>query len=349
MVRALGRLEIQRPARSTLRYVQIALFALSCGPKPAADIHNNVVYQLYTHQWTSLDRPPAGINLRTLETARLERLSLAIWQPDPAQPEAQPESLEALQASLKIAQGILERREVLGWISMEGTAALGDDPTQIDHFLSGGVKVVGLAHLRTNAFIDSATDQPQHGGLSVAGQALAQRVLDQGAILDTAHASEEAARDLIGLSRMAGRPIISSHTAARALCDHPRNITDSAAKEIADTGGLIGVIFHSPYLHCGSQGKRADVAILARHIHHLVALVGSEHVALGTDWAGLIITPVGLSEPTGLPLLARALRDTGMSRSAIQEVFSGNAAKMAEWLTPQAPARLQPKDQRKAR
>src|SRR5690606_20870976 len=100
--------------------------------------------------------------------------------------------------------------------------------------------------------------------------------------------SDRAVEDVIALSRASGVPTIATHSNARALADHPRNLTDEQLRAIASTGGIVGVNFHSRFLVSGRPATLADVV---KHVMHLVRVAGVEHVAIGSDFEGDINPP----------------------------------------------------------
>lgn len=171
----------------------------------------------------------------------------------------------------------------------------------------------------------SSTD-PRHRnlGLTVDGRRFVRAVLAAGALVDLAHASESTFWDVAALAHEQGRPLLVSHTASRALRDHPRNLSDAQLREVARSGGVVGLTLHAPHL---VDGLEATVGDVARHAAHLVAVMGPTHVAIGSDIDGRIHPVRGLRTHAGIPKLARALRDAGLS-GALGAILRSNAARV---------------------
>ena len=114
-------------------------------------------------------------------------------------------------------------------------------------------------------------------------------------------------------------PVIASHSDAHTLRAHPRNLTDEEIRCIADTGGVIGLNFHGPFV-----GSDADLAMVADHADHIAAIGGYEVVALGSDFDGYIRTPSGLEDASCLPALWAELRRRGWTEEQVRGVQGEN-------------------------
>jgi membrane dipeptidase len=146
-----------------------------------------------------------------------------------------------------------------------------------------------------------------------------------GVPVDVSHASDRATRDVLSLARESGVPVIATHSNARAVTDARRNLADAEIRAIAESGGVVGVNFHSRFL---VKGRRATIDDVVRQIQYLVRLVGVEHVAIGSDFEGDILPPRGLEDVRAMPALARALEHRGLSRSAVERIFGLNALRV---------------------
>lgn len=165
----------------------------------------------------------------------------------------------------------------------------GQDAHQwIDIFHRFGVRAMHLTYNRRN-WVGDGCLEPADGGLSVHGRDVIRHLNDVGILIDTAHTGRQSTLDAAKASRT---PIIASHTSCRAVYDHPRGKTDDELRAIADGGGVIGICAIPSFL-----GPTASIRNLLDHIDHAVQLVGSAHVAIGTDQA--YCGP----EPEGLPSL----------------------------------------------
>ena len=202
-------------------------------------------------------------------------------------------------------------------LSLEGAHGLGPEAAYLDAAFADGYRVVGLAHFFDNEFAGSLHGTTKHG-LTDAGRALVQRLDALGVIIDLAHASPTVVEEVLALSP---RPPVVSHTGIHSACQSPRNLSDARMKRIAAAGGLIGVGFW--------EGAICDTspAGIARHLLAAVALVGVDHVSLGSDWDGTIHTTVDAAR---LPQITQALLDAGAAEETIAAVMGGNLVRFLE-------------------
>lgn len=207
------------------------------------------------------------------------------------------------------------------WLSFEGAAPLLEDPDSVARWTARGVRVFGLVHTTDNAIAGSSAGT-SNVGLTPEGRDLVHRIFDAGGIVDVSHASDAATDEIVKLGEHRGRPVVATHSNARALTPHPRNLTDDQIRAIARTGGVVGVNFHSRFLVARGRAKLSDVVL---HVRHLVRVAGADHVAIGSDFEGDILPPRELSDVRGFPRLATALARSGMPSSDIARVFGGNA------------------------
>jgi membrane dipeptidase len=143
--------------------------------------------------------------------------------------------------------------------------------------------------------------------------------------VDVSHASDRAVADVLALSRETSGVVVATHSNARRLADHPRNLTDEQLRGIAATGGVVGLNFHAPFVVRGRPALLSDVV---KQALYLIQVAGIEHVALGADFEGGIRPARGLQDASRFPDLARALLSAGLSESAVRRVFSENALRV---------------------
>jgi membrane dipeptidase len=129
------------------------------------------------------------------------------------------------------------------------------------------------------------------------------------------------------MARSAGVPVVASHSNARALAEHPRNLHDSEIRAVASTGGLVAVNFHSAYLARGRAGTLDDVV---RHVVHVVRVAGVAHVGVGSDFEGGIRPPSELTSVADVQKLPPALRAAGLSDSDVRRIMGSNALSILE-------------------
>jgi membrane dipeptidase len=212
------------------------------------------------------------------------------------------------------------------WLSFEGIGALADQPEALTAWAARGLRVLGPVHTRQNELASSSGDPKAASfGLTAKGKAFLRMAQSRGIVLDVSHASDRAARDMLALARELSAPVIATHSNARALAPHPRNLADTELRAIAASGGVVGVNFHSPFLVSGRPATLADVVA---QIRYLSRLMGVEHVAIGSDFEGDIRAPAELGDVGGYQRLAKALMAAGLARPDVEGIFSRNALRV---------------------
>ncbi|HEY6552172.1 MAG TPA: membrane dipeptidase [Vicinamibacteria bacterium] len=214
----------------------------------------------------------------------------------------------------------LERRRhdprlTAGFLGLEGAHGLEGQADRVEVLYRAGYRMVGLVHFFDNEVAGSAHGV-EKGGLTRLGQETVRRLEALGMLVDLAHASARTIDDVLA---MATRPVVVSHTGVRATCDNARNLSDDQLRRIAATGGVIGIGYWDTAV-CGQ-----DAAAIARAIAHAVAVVGPEHVALGSDFDGAVSVPF---DTTGLAVLVDALLAAGLPEPAIAQVMGGNVVRL---------------------
>jgi membrane dipeptidase len=157
----------------------------------------------------------------------------------------------------------------------QDTAMIGTALDRLAALKRRGVRVVQLTYNLRNLSGDGALE-PGNAGLSRLGHATIARIEQEKLLLDLAHGGARTIAEAIAAAR---RPLTISHTGARAVYDHPRNVSDEAIRAVSGTGGVTGIYF-MPYLAASSKPTSAD---LIRHIEHVADIGGEDHVAIGTD------------------------------------------------------------------
>lgn len=211
-------------------------------------------------------------------------------------------------------------------LSIEGAGAFAEDPTQIDRFITAGVRFVGPVHMKDNRLSGSATGKTK-GGLSDLGKALAERVYAAGALVDVSHMSDAGFADLVPIAKRHDAPIVATHSNARALADHPRNLSDDQLRAIAASKGVVGINFHGDYLKPGGGASLEDAAAQARY---LADVMGVDCVAIGSDFDGAN-PPPDLADASYLPALGRALEKKGFSARDVRKIFSLNVLRVLDF------------------
>ena len=160
-------------------------------------------------------------------------------------------------------------------VGTQDTAMVGPELDRLGQMKKDGVLSVQLTYNNANLAGDGSLE-PRNGGLTKLGKATIERIEAEKQLLDLSHGG---ARTMAEAAAFAKRPLVISHTGARALTDHPRNTADETIKAVADKGGVVGVYF-MPYLTPDQHPKGAD---LIAHIEHVANVAGEDHVGIGTD------------------------------------------------------------------
>ena len=202
-------------------------------------------------------------------------------------------------------------------LGIENGYALGLDPKRVEHFRQRGVVYMTLCHNGDNDLCDSARGNQEHGGLSELGRTVIREMNRVGMMVDLSHAAESSFYQAIEASHT---PIVCSHSSARALCDHPRNLTDDQLRALAASGGVAQVCLYDGFLR-KEGGATIDDAV--RHIVHMVKVAGIDHVGIGTDFdgdGGII----GCADASEVINLTRHLRAAGFTLQDIEKLWGGN-------------------------
>ncbi|MEO6603161.1 MAG: membrane dipeptidase [Polyangiaceae bacterium] len=222
------------------------------------------------------------------------------------------------------------------FLAFEGAGQLADNPASLARWATRGLRIVGLVHTEANELASSSGDpEPKPFGLTERGRAFVLRAFELGLIVDVSHASDRAVTDILAVAKESHGVVVATHSNARALANHPRNLTDDQLRGIAATGGVVGVNFHGPFL---ARGRAARLSDIVTQVRHLTQVAGIEHVAIGSDFEGDIRPPVDLADASRFPRLSTALAKAGFDDLAIRRIFAGNALRV---LCPDAPARTQ--------
>jgi membrane dipeptidase len=228
-------------------------------------------------------------------------------------------------------------------------------PRALPRFAALGVRYVTLCHNASHEWCDAATDEPRHGGLSDDGVGIVREMRRRGILVDVSHASDYALLHALDAVRC---PVIASHSSARALCDHPRNLSDSLVRDVARSGGVV-MANSAPFLLDGEAARvqRARAAEWKRraaelpaddprargelrrelaaahpvptvpleryvdHLLHLVEVAGEEHVGIGSDFDGITDVLSGFEDASRYPDLAAALLARGLPPRAVRMIL----------------------------
>ena len=203
-------------------------------------------------------------------------------------------------------------------LGIENGIALDGKIENLKHFADRGIVYMTLCHNGDNDICDSASKtQNTHGGVSAFGEQVIQEMNRLGILVDMSHAGEKSFYDALDIST---RPIVCSHSSARALCDHPRNLTDDQMRALAAKGGVAQTTIYHGFLRKDAEATILDVIA---HLEHAIRVMGIDHVGLGTDFDGDGGVR-GLADASELIHFTRQLLRKRYSDEDIQKIWGGN-------------------------
>jgi len=266
-----------------------------------------------------------------------------------------PEAL-ALALTAADAERAMRAGRIASFIGMEGGHVLENSLGALRAYHALGARYLTLTHNTTLDWADAALGARRHGGLTPFGREVVREMNRLGMLVDLSHVSPETMHDALDVAQA---PVIFSHSSARALVDHPRNVPDDVLARLAANGGVVLVTFVPAFVSAevmrweaardaeaaaaATAGLDADatrrrlqdweadhprpeatLAQVADHIEHVRRVAGEDHVGLGGDFDGITTTPEGLRDVAGYPKLFAELLRRGWSEAALAKLASGN-------------------------
>jgi membrane dipeptidase len=214
------------------------------------------------------------------------------------------------------------------FIGVQGGNAF-DVPGSLDAETAAQLIKVTVVHLSTSPLGTTSAPPHRDGPLTARGHEYVRELNQHRIFVDLAHINRRGFFDAVGAHDRA-QPLMVSHTGISGVHEHWRNIDDEQLRAIADTGGIIGVMYQQSFL--GPRGKKADSIV--DHLAHIINVVGEDHAALGSDWDGAIITPRDMATCLELPRLAQLMLDRGWKPERVQKILGGNFLRALELLRP---------------
>jgi membrane dipeptidase len=272
---------------------------------------------------------------------------------------AYPDRLELALTAADVER-IFAAGKVASLLGAEGGHAINDSLGVLRSLYALGVRYLTLTHNSNVSWADAATDQPRSAGLTDFGREVVREMQRLGMLVDLSHVASSTMRDALDVARA---PVIFSHSSARALCDHPRNVPDDVLRRLADNGGVCMVTFvpffvapdcaqwqfgllaelerrgldrrdMSAWDTVGPEYRQAHpmpeatLAQVADHVEHVRAVAGLAHVGLGGDYDGSPGMPVGLSDVSCYPALFAELLDRGWTEDDCAALAGGNVLRV---------------------
>lgn len=247
-------------------------------------------------------------------------------------------------------------------IGVEGGHAIENSLGILRSFYELGARYLTLTHSDTIDWADAATDRPRHSGLTDFGEEVVREMNRLGMLVDISHVSAKTMADVLRVSRA---PVIASHSNARSVADHARNVPDDILSGVAEGGGVVMVNFSSGFITPEGAAAardmfevwrqlrsdhsddavlertwrewrdehpvpRATLADLVDHIDHIVQIAGVDHVGLGSDFDGIEVVPEGLEDVSRFPALTEELLRRGHSQTEIVKILGENLLRAME-------------------
>ena len=248
-------------------------------------------------------------------------------------------------------------------IGIEGGHQIGGSLAALRQFYDLGARYMTFTHFKNNEFADSATDDPQYHGITDFGRTVIHEMNRIGMLVDLSHVSDDTMRQALAASKA---PVIYSHSSARALTDHNRNVPDDILRLTAQNGGVVMVNFYPGYVSepfrkwdaeetaeearlkaldngrpqsreadlkawkASNPAPRVTVSDVADHIDHVAKIAGYDHVGIGGDLDGIPYdeAPAGLNSVSGYPLLFAELIRRGWSDKNLAKLAGGNVLRV---------------------
>ena len=202
-------------------------------------------------------------------------------------------------------------------LGIENGLALGGRLDNVKHFADRGVVYITLCHNGDNDLCDSCKGCNTHEGISRFGEQVIREMNRLGLMVDLSHAGEKSFYDALDISQT---PIVCSHSSCRALCDHPRNLTDDQMRRLAAKGGVMQITLYNGVL---VKDGEATILDAIAHLEHAIRVMGIDHVGLGTDFDGDGGIR-GLRDSSELINFTRQLLSRRYSERDIQKIWGGN-------------------------
>ena len=233
---------------------------------------------------------------------------------------AHPDAITPVKTHREIVEAAAGGR-IAAMLSIEGADIIEGKVGMLRVFHRLGVRMVGLVHSLRNELADGVADGRTGGGLSELGVEAVEELNRLGMLIDVSHLSDAGFWDLIEVAK---GPVMASHSNARAVCDHPRNMTDDMIRVMADRGGVMGMNFAPGFVH----STQATVQGVVDHIDYIVSLVGPNHIGLGSDFDGIPYTPKGLEDVTRMPNITAELLKRDYSEEDVKKILGENHLRM---------------------
>lgn len=223
---------------------------------------------------------------------------------------------------------INQKGRIAGIIAIEGGEAIENNLSLIKEYYDLGVRIMSITWKNTS-WADASQQKARHNGLTEFGKDVVREMNRIGMIVDVSHSSDKTTLDVLNVSK---DPIIASHSNARAICNHPRNLSDSLIKLISKFGGVICINFYSLFLdqnYYDSFKKKLKAEIpsvykVIQHIEYVIKVGSIDAVGFGSDFDGMDFPPKGLEDVSKVPEITKLLMEKGYIEEELYKILGGN-------------------------
>lgn len=235
-----------------------------------------------------------------------------------------PEHFE-LAATADDIERIAGEGKIASMLGVEGGHSIEGSLQMLKKFYNDGVRYMTLTHNRSLSWAGSSAGDPEQG-LTPFGEEIVAEMNRLGMLVDLSHVSVQTMRDTLQITKA---PVIFSHSSARAICDHTRNVPDEILKRLPENGGVVMINFFPSFIvpvEVLAKDKEAlgDLHLVVDHIEHVIRVAGIDHVGIGSDYDGVSRLPVGLEDVSTYPRITQELLNRGYSEADIHKILGGN-------------------------
>lgn len=244
---------------------------------------------------------------------------------------------ETLSADAAVAA--FRRGRIASVMGMEGGHAIENSLGALRAFYELGARYLTLTHSENIDWADSCCQPPTHDGLTAFGKEVVREMNRLGMLVDLSHVSPKTMHDALDVSEA---PVIFSHSSARGVTDHPRNVPDDVLRRLPQNGGVVMITFVPAFINDEvmrwsalppeqrrqTPAPQATLADVVRHIEHVRAVAGIDHVGIGGDFDGISQVPVGLEDVSTYPALFAELSRRGWSEAELRKLAGENALRV---------------------
>ncbi len=217
-----------------------------------------------------------------------------------------------------------ENQKISAILTVEEGGILNGSLEKLEELYGEGIRLITLMWNFENCmgFPNSTDSEVMRKGLKPFGFETIERMNELGMLVDVSHMSDGGFWDVV---RHCNAPFVASHSSARSLCNHPRNLSDEMLKALGEKGGVVGLNFYPAFV---SEEKKAGKEALAAHIRHMVNMAGIESVAIGTDFDGFEGGELEIDKVEKMPLLYQELRKSGFTEGQLEKIWYKNAMRV---------------------